>query len=99
MRTSTYILPSVGVGIESATFNESCKLNSNLKSPKLIFDIDTAEQKHRFRSDPQYYREFRKAIEQQMNENFVSSIKNSSAQNEARQVCISPRISYHRPNY
>ncbi|KAH8684375.1 hypothetical protein BGZ60DRAFT_397427 [Tricladium varicosporioides] len=69
MRSPTYILPSVGFGVESSTFNEPY----------------TMEERQRFRSDPLYYKKFRKAIEQQMNENFASSIKDSSAQNEARQ--------------
>ncbi|KAH7383532.1 hypothetical protein BKA64DRAFT_160741 [Cadophora sp. MPI-SDFR-AT-0126] len=69
VRSPTYILPSVGVGIESSTFNEPY----------------TKEEKERFRNDKTYYRKFRKAIEQQMNENFAASIRNSAAQKESRQ--------------
>ncbi|KAH8589597.1 hypothetical protein B0O99DRAFT_636547 [Bisporella sp. PMI_857] len=68
MRSPTYILPSVGFGIESSSFNEPY----------------TAEQKQQFRQDSQHYKNFRKAIEQQMNENFAGSIKKTSAQIEGR---------------
>ncbi|PVH71109.1 FAD/NAD(P)-binding domain-containing protein [Cadophora sp. DSE1049] len=69
VRSPTYILPSVGFGVESSTFNEPY----------------TKEEKERFHNDKKYYREFRKAIEQQMNENFAASIQNSAAQIEGRQ--------------
>ncbi|KAH6711188.1 hypothetical protein BKA61DRAFT_556177 [Leptodontidium sp. MPI-SDFR-AT-0119] len=69
VRSPTYILPSVGFGVESSTFNKPY----------------TKEEKIRFKSDKKYYREFRKAIEQQMNENFAASIQNSTAQIEGRQ--------------
>ncbi|KAG5769761.1 hypothetical protein H9Q73_013468 [Fusarium xylarioides] len=39
----------------------------------------------RFNDDPEYYKAFRKQIEQQMNENFSASIKNSEAQEKGRQ--------------
>ena len=48
--------------------------------------VDTPEEKERFQSDKKYYRKFRKGIEQQMNENFAASIKNSAAQKDGRQV-------------
>ncbi|KAK7219476.1 hypothetical protein V2G26_007479 [Clonostachys chloroleuca] len=68
VRSPTYILPTVGFGIESSTYNE----------------IYTASQIERFSTDPAYYQAFRKKIEQQMNENFAGSIKLSRNQTEGR---------------
>lgn len=68
VRSPTYILPTVGFGIESSSFNE----------PYSTADIE------RFTNDDEYYRGFRKAIEQQMNENFASNYKNSKAQKDGR---------------
>jgi hypothetical protein len=48
---------------------------------------DTTQQIERFTSDEPYYKNFRKAIEQQMNENFVSSIKTSPEQMGGRRIC------------
>lgn len=36
VRSPTYILPSVGFGVESAIFNEQCKWESNFKPSELI---------------------------------------------------------------
>ncbi|RKL19310.1 hypothetical protein BFJ68_g3584 [Fusarium oxysporum] len=47
--------------------------------------IDTEADIERFNNDPKYYKAFRKQIEQQMNENFAASIKNSEAQEKGRQ--------------
>uniref|UniRef100_A0A0D2YE17 Sterigmatocystin biosynthesis monooxygenase stcW n=1 Tax=Fusarium oxysporum (strain Fo5176) TaxID=660025 RepID=A0A0D2YE17_FUSOF len=69
VRSPTYILPTVGFGIESSNFN----------APYTEADIE------RFNNDPKYYKAFRKQIEQQMNENFAASIKNSEAQEKGRQ--------------
>ncbi|KAG4281911.1 hypothetical protein FPRO06_10815 [Fusarium proliferatum] len=69
VRSPTYILPTVGFGIESSNFN----------APYTAADIE------RFNNDPEYYKAFRKQIEQQMNENFAASIKNSEAQEKGRQ--------------
>ncbi|KAJ4262903.1 hypothetical protein NW762_006516 [Fusarium torreyae] len=69
VRSPTYILPTVGFGIESSNFNE----------PYTVADID------RFNDDPEYYKSFRKQIEQQMNENFVASIKDSPEQEKGRE--------------
>ncbi|KAF5684530.1 sterigmatocystin biosynthesis monooxygenase stcW [Fusarium circinatum] len=69
VRSPTYILPTVGFGIESSNFN----------APYTEADIE------RFNNDPEYYKTFRKLIEQQMNENFAASIKNSEAQEKGRQ--------------
>ncbi|KAJ4177179.1 hypothetical protein NW755_013998 [Fusarium falciforme] len=68
VRSPTYILPTVGFGIESSSFNE----------PYSAADIE------RFTNNGEYYRSFRKAIEQQMNENFASNYKNSKAQKDGR---------------
>ncbi|KAM6505244.1 hypothetical protein FSOLCH5_015163 [Fusarium solani] len=70
VRSPTYILPTVGFGIESSSFNE----------PYSTANIE------RFTNDDEYYRGFRKAIEQQMNENFASNYKNSKAQKDGRMV-------------
>ncbi|KXJ85358.1 hypothetical protein Micbo1qcDRAFT_223282 [Microdochium bolleyi] len=68
VRSPTYILPTVGFGIESATYNQTY----------------TQEQIDQFTQDPEYYRDFRKRIEQQMNENFAGSIKSSKEQAKGR---------------
>ncbi|KAH7012944.1 hypothetical protein EDB80DRAFT_638624 [Ilyonectria destructans] len=68
VRSPTYILPTVGFGVESSSYNE----------PYTESEIE------RFSTDPVYYKEFRKRIEQQMNENFSSSRKASSEQVKAR---------------
>ncbi|KAH6677855.1 hypothetical protein F5X68DRAFT_245606 [Plectosphaerella plurivora] len=68
VRSPTYILPTVGFGVESSIFNEQYS----------SVDID------RFTIDPEFYRTFRKSIEQQMNENFAASIKGSTAQADGR---------------
>ncbi|KAK1765315.1 hypothetical protein QBC33DRAFT_455591 [Phialemonium atrogriseum] len=68
VRSPTYILPTVGFGVESSTFNEHY----------------SESQIQRFASDPAYYKEFRKGIEQQMNENFIASVKSSKEQAEGR---------------
>ncbi|KAH7169887.1 hypothetical protein EDB81DRAFT_864441 [Dactylonectria macrodidyma] len=68
VRSPTYILPTVGFGVESSTFNEPY----------------TESQIQRFSSDTAYYKQFRKRIEQQMNENFSNSKKASSEQFEGR---------------
>lgn len=90
VRSPTYILPSVGFGVESSMFNEPCKSSLSTSQDESMADCggaDTEEEKRRFQTDKKHYREFRKAIEQQMNENFAGSIKNSKAQAEGRQVC------------
>ncbi|KAF4999873.1 hypothetical protein FDECE_11372 [Fusarium decemcellulare] len=69
VRSPTYILPTVGFGVESSTFN----------APYTAADIDL------FNSNPQHYKDFRKKIEQQMNENFVNSIKNTEEHETGRQ--------------
>ncbi|OAL44655.1 FAD/NAD(P)-binding domain-containing protein [Pyrenochaeta sp. DS3sAY3a] len=68
VRSPTYIIPRVGFGIESSTFNEPYQDNE-IK---------------RFEDDPIHYKAFRKRIEQQMNENFLGSVKNSRAQKDGR---------------
>ncbi|KAL3455502.1 hypothetical protein BJX64DRAFT_294964 [Aspergillus heterothallicus] len=68
VRSPSYILPNVGFGIEASTYNEKY----------------TDAQKQVFQNDPDTYRDFRKAVEQQMNENFGASIKGSVAQKDAR---------------
>ncbi|KAF7554068.1 hypothetical protein G7Z17_g3173 [Cylindrodendrum hubeiense] len=68
VRSPTYILPTVGFGFESSTFNESYS-ESDMQN---------------FSTKPAYYKQFRKRIEQQMNENFSNSSKTSTEQIEAR---------------
>lgn len=89
VRSPTYILPTAGFGIESATYNEACTSTSrrtwvNINLTATI--TDTASQIQQFSADEAYYRGFRKAIEQRMNENFAGSIKVSQAQSDGRQV-------------
>ncbi|KAF9876803.1 hypothetical protein CkaCkLH20_05649 [Colletotrichum karsti] len=69
VRSPTYILPTVGFGIESSAFNE----------------LYTSADIDRFNSDPEYYMLFRKQIEQQMNENFAASVKDSTAEKKGRE--------------
>ena len=69
VRSPTYILPTVGFGIESSEYNEAY----------------TELQKEHFANDPQLYRAFRKRLEQQMNENFAASRKGSLDQDTGRQ--------------
>lgn len=69
IRSPTYVLPTVGVGIEASAFNEP---------------YDAAEM-DRFEKDPAYYAKFRKRIESQMNENFMTSRKSSVAQKTSRE--------------
>ncbi|KAF2008868.1 FAD/NAD(P)-binding domain-containing protein [Aaosphaeria arxii CBS 175.79] len=68
VRSPTYIIPRVGFGVESSTFN----------APYLQDEVS------RFQNDPKYYKVFRKKVEQQMNENFMGSVKNSQAQRDGR---------------
>ncbi|KAH6871816.1 hypothetical protein B0T10DRAFT_416993 [Thelonectria olida] len=68
VRSPTYILPTVGFGVESSTFNEPY----------------SESEMRKFSTDPVYYKEFRKRIEQQMNENFSNSSKTSEEQVKAR---------------
>ncbi|KPI36866.1 putative sterigmatocystin biosynthesis monooxygenase stcW [Cyphellophora attinorum] len=68
VRSPTYILPTVGFGIESSIYNECY----------------TKSQKEQFASDAAMYRAFRKRIEQQMNENFAGQRKDSAEQDAGR---------------
>ncbi|CEL09176.1 hypothetical protein ASPCAL12316 [Aspergillus calidoustus] len=68
VRSPSYILPNVGFGIEASSYNERY----------------SEQQKQAFRNDADAYTQFRKAVEQQMNENFSASIKGSAAQHKAR---------------
>ncbi|KAL2858523.1 flavin-binding monooxygenase [Aspergillus pseudoustus] len=86
VRSPSYILPHVGFGIEASSYNEKY----------------SEIQKQGFRDDAIGYKRFRKAIEQQMNENFRASIKGSVAQQEARswaeksmrEAIISPELQH-----
>jgi hypothetical protein len=55
---------------------------------------DSAEDIDRFSSDEAFYTTFRKRIEQQMNENFVASMKGSHEQKEGRKVSSSTNTIY-----
>ncbi|KAL3444241.1 flavin-binding monooxygenase [Aspergillus insuetus] len=55
-----------------------------VRSPSYILPNVGEEQKQAFQNDADDYTRFRKAVEQQMNENFSASIKGSVAQHEAR---------------
>lgn len=69
VRSPTYIIPTVGFGVESSTYNESY----------------TGEQKKHLSQHPDVYLAFRKRIEQQMNENFAASVRGSPEQQLGRQ--------------
>ncbi|KAG9498163.1 hypothetical protein J7337_011058 [Fusarium musae] len=49
---------------------------------------DTEADIERFNNDPEYYKTFRKQIEQQMNEKFAASIKNLEAHEKGRQPIV-----------
>ncbi|KAL5317709.1 hypothetical protein ACEPPN_014807 [Leptodophora sp. 'Broadleaf-Isolate-01'] len=48
----------------------------------------TEEQKQRFRDDPKYYLEFRKAIENKINASFRGNIKDHIFQQKGREACM-----------
>jgi hypothetical protein len=52
----------------------------------LLSQGDTEEQKQRFRDDPKYYLEFRKAIENKINGSFRGNIKDHLFQKKGREV-------------
>jgi hypothetical protein len=56
---------------------------------------DSEQQKQAFRNDADAYTQFRKAVEQQMNENFSASIKGSAAQHKARNVWSPSAMTSH----
>ncbi|KAM5353392.1 hypothetical protein ACJ41O_000042 [Fusarium nematophilum] len=84
VRSPTYILPTVGFGIESSTFNEPCEDSHPEEKAPANSQADTSADIQMFNNNPEYYKAFRKQIEQQMNENFVNSIKSSKESQEAR---------------
>ena len=96
VRSPTYILPTVGFGVESSSYNEICRFSGAFSSREAAdgAGVDTADEQKKFSDDAAYYRKFRKGIEQQMNENFLGSIKNSKAQEEGRQV-ITRQLNTH----
>lgn len=55
----------------------------------LLTDPDSSVDIERFTKDHEFYKTFRKGIEQQMNENFAASVKGSQAQADGREVRIS----------
>jgi hydroxyversicolorone monooxygenase len=98
VRSPTYILPTVGFGVESSSYNEICRFSAATE-PREAADgagVDTADEQKKFSDDAAYYRKFRKGIEQQMNENFMGSIKNSKAQEQGRQVTIEQSSTHFR---